>query len=116
MALHKLNVVLLGFAVGVVLGYLVNRRSPALAETESLPAFLTDEPAAPPKKPSRDPLTEIDGIGPAYEQALQALGIETYAQLAQQNPDDLAARLSARVSAARIRQERWIEQAQEKMQ
>jgi len=61
---------------------------------------------------SSDPLTEIDGIGPAYERALNALGIHTFAQLAAQNPDDLAARLSSvRVTAARIKRDQWIEQA-----
>jgi predicted flap endonuclease-1-like 5' DNA nuclease len=59
-----------------------------------------------------DPLTEIDGIGPAYERALNALDIHTFAQLAVQNPDDLAARLSSvRVTAARIKRDQWIEQA-----
>lgn len=61
---------------------------------------------------SRDPLAELDGIGPAYERALNALGIDTFAQLAAQNPDDLAMRLSSvRVTVARIRRDRWIEQA-----
>jgi predicted flap endonuclease-1-like 5' DNA nuclease len=74
---------------------------------------------APPTKPTpsspqnnRDPLVELDGIGPAYERALNALGIYTFAQLAAQNPDDLAMRLaSVRVTTARIRRDRWIEQA-----
>ncbi len=74
---------------------------------------------APPVKPtpspstsSSDPLTEIDGIGPAYERALNALGIYTFAQLAKQNSDDLAMRLTAvRITAARIKRDRWIEQA-----
>ncbi len=61
---------------------------------------------------SNDPLVELDGIGPAYERALNALGIHTFAQLATQNPDDLAMRLtSVRITAARIRRDRWIEQA-----
>ncbi len=72
-------------------------------------------PAKPaPSKPvhTSDPLTVLDGIGPAYERALNAIGIYTFAQLAKQNPDDLAMRLSAvRVTAARIRRDRWIEQA-----
>ena len=59
-----------------------------------------------------DPLADLEGIGPAYERALNALGIQTFAQLAKQNPEDLAMQLSAvRVTAARIRRDRWIEQA-----
>ncbi len=61
---------------------------------------------------SSDPLTEIDGIGPAYERALNAMGIRTFAQLAAQNADDLAAGISSvRVTAARIKRDQWIEQA-----
>ncbi len=61
---------------------------------------------------SRDDLTKIDGIGPAYERALNALGIHTFAQLAVQSPDDLAMRLSSvRVTPARIKRDQWIEQA-----
>lgn len=61
-----------------------------------------------------DDLTAIEGIGPAFEKALNALGIHTFAGLARQNPEDLAARLSARVTADRIRRDQWIEQAQAK--
>lgn len=77
-------------------------------------------PAPPVKSPmprstgtrSSDPLTDIDGIGPAYERALNALGIRTFAQLAAQNADELAAGLSSvRVTAARIKRDQWIEQA-----
>lgn len=71
------------------------------------------KPQAPDAAPSHsDSLTEIDGIGPAYERALNALGIKTFAQLAVQNPDDLAMRLSSvRITAARIKRDQWIEQA-----
>ena len=61
---------------------------------------------------SSDPLTEIDGIGPAYERALNAMRIHTFAQLAAQNPEELAAGLSSvRVTVARIKRDQWIEQA-----
>ncbi len=80
---------------------------------------VTPVKVAPPEKPtasspkrSSDTLTKIDGIGPAYERALNALGIYTFAQLAKQTPDDLAMRLaSVRITAARIKRDRWIEQA-----
>jgi predicted flap endonuclease-1-like 5' DNA nuclease len=63
----------------------------------------------------KDSLTVLDGIGPAYERALNALGILTFADLAAQDADTLASRLSTvRVTAARIRRDRWIEQAAER--
>ena len=57
-------------------------------------------------------LTIIDGISPVYEKALNALGIVSFAQLAEQNPDTLAERVGAPIIAERIRRDRWIEQAQ----
>jgi hypothetical protein len=57
-------------------------------------------------------LTRIDGIGPAYEKALNALGVVNFAQLAVQDPEELAERMDGRVTADRIRNDRWIEQAQ----
>lgn len=68
-----------------------------------------------PTTPMKDSLTQLDGIGPAYERALNALGIFTFADLAVQDADTLASRLSAvRVTAVRIRRDRWIEQAAER--
>jgi large subunit ribosomal protein L21 len=64
-----------------------------------------------PGSQSRDPLTHINGIGPAFEKALNDIGIYTFAQLANQDVDDLASRLRARITAERIRRDHWIEQA-----
>jgi nucleotidyltransferase/DNA polymerase involved in DNA repair len=65
----------------------------------------------------QDDLTTIVGIGPVYAAALNRIGIQSFRQLAAQNADSLAARLTAvRVSAARIRRDRWIEQAGERSQ
>ena len=61
-----------------------------------------------------DPLIEITGIGPVFEQALNTLGIWTFSDLAREDADALAERLGGRVSAERIRRERWIEQAGER--
>ena len=61
-----------------------------------------------------DDLTRIDGIGPKYAAALQAVGIRTYGQLAAQDPEQVAARLKAegvRVGGDRIKAEDWIGQA-----
>ena len=61
-----------------------------------------------------DPLTEISGIGPVYEQALNEIGIFTFARLALENADSLSDRLDRRVSSERIRREQWVEQARER--
>ena len=66
--------------------------------------------------PSRfgaDPLQTITGIGPVTESALHAMGITTFAQLARQDADTLAVNMDNRISAERIRRERWIEQAKD---
>jgi succinoglycan biosynthesis transport protein ExoP len=60
----------------------------------------------------RDPLARIYGIGPVYEKALNALGILTFAQLAEQDPEHLAGRMRAYITAKRICRDRWMEQAQ----
>jgi predicted flap endonuclease-1-like 5' DNA nuclease len=62
---------------------------------------------------AKDDLTLINGIGPAFERALNAVGIRSFAQLAQQTPEELAIQLATRVTAERIRRDRWIEQARE---
>jgi predicted flap endonuclease-1-like 5' DNA nuclease len=80
-------------------------------EPQALPAQ-TPPVADTPEAPSEpDLLHEIRGIGPVYERALHALGIGSFAQLVEQDPDDLAGRMNAVVSAKRIRRDCWIEQA-----
>ena len=63
--------------------------------------------------PLRDDLTLINGIGPAFEKALNAIGIFTFAQLAEQDARGLADKMKARITVERIRRDRWIEQARE---
>ncbi|MBC7812138.1 MAG: DUF4332 domain-containing protein [Burkholderiales bacterium] len=62
---------------------------------------------------TQDPLTDINGIGPVFEEALNAIGIRSFRQLGRQSPESLAQRLGASVniSADRIRSGQWIEQA-----
>lgn len=98
----RLIVFFFGVFFGFVLGQL---KTPARAEAE--------QSALSQQRP--DPLTEINGIGPAFEQALNAIGIFTFAQLAQQDPDDLANRLGVRVTAERIRRDGWMEQARARL-
>ena len=100
----------------LMLGYYLvewwlNQQKPSVSPVKSVPLVeLTT--SSPTRTRISDPLAELDGIGPAYERALNALGIHTFAQLAKQKPDDLAVQLaSVRVTAARIIRDRWIEQA-----
>ncbi|MEO8606697.1 MAG: DUF4332 domain-containing protein [Chloroflexota bacterium] len=108
----KLRYLLIGLLLGVLLSWYLNAEQPA-TETQAVKT-----PPVPPstsrqtKAKSKDDLTEIEGIGPAYERALNALGISTFVQLAQQRAETLASQMSARVTAERIQREKWIEQAQ----
>jgi predicted flap endonuclease-1-like 5' DNA nuclease len=60
-----------------------------------------------------DDLTRINDIGPRFAEALAAIGITRYAQLAAQTPETLAERLAEHISvrAQRIRDRDWIGQA-----
>ncbi len=62
---------------------------------------------------SLDDLTRIRDIGPRFAEALHAIGIDRFAQLAEQLPEELAARLApqVRVRPQRIRDNDWIGQA-----
>jgi hypothetical protein len=62
---------------------------------------------------AEDDLTRINDIGPRFADALHAIGIITYAQLAQQTPDALAKKLTphVRVTAQRIQDKDWVGQA-----
>ena len=109
------------FLLGIILGYWINEylRSESAPRTQaqtSEPVRVAREAAKPAALPTPDPLIEIKGIGPSFVQALNALDIYTFAQLARQDADDLATRMNVRVTADRIRRERWIEQARERSQ
>lgn len=69
----------------------------------------TDQKAA----ETEDDLTRINDIGPRFADALHAIGITSYAQLAQQTPDALAKELTphVRVTAQRIQDKDWVGQA-----
>lgn len=100
---------LLGIFMALILQRLMTERRRQAGETApEVPAAA--EPSA--ASDQADALTEINGIGPAFEKALNALGIHSFADLARQDPDDLAQRLTTRITAERIRRDAWIEQAQ----
>jgi predicted flap endonuclease-1-like 5' DNA nuclease len=74
------------------------------------PALTTEAGSQP-----ADDLSTIDGIGPKYAQGLVQLGVTSFKQLSQQDPDELAAqlkKLGLRIIGDRIRSEDWIGQAQ----
>jgi predicted flap endonuclease-1-like 5' DNA nuclease/predicted nuclease with TOPRIM domain len=58
----------------------------------------------------RDPLIDINGIGPVYEERLFAAGITTFAQVAEQNPDRLREIVAAK-EWQDIDPEAWIAEA-----
>ena len=58
-----------------------------------------------------DNLLDIKGIGPTFVNRLNDLGITSFAQLAQENPQDLAEKMGGRITAERITREDWIGQA-----
>ncbi len=60
-----------------------------------------------------DDLTQINDIGPRFAEALAAIGITRFADLAQQDAETLAARLAEHVTvrARRIQEKDWIGQA-----
>jgi predicted flap endonuclease-1-like 5' DNA nuclease len=110
--MSRLITFILGLFIGVRIGQMLSPQ-PDSAHAPAPPSPVSSRPvSAPPPVKKADPLTTIDGIGPAFEQALNALGITTFADLARQDVDELAARLPVRITAERIRRDQWIEQAQ----
>ncbi|MDQ6692805.1 MAG: hypothetical protein M3014_00050 [Chloroflexota bacterium] len=59
---------------------------------------------------SSDKLTEIKGIGPAYEARLEAVGITSFEELTKVDPEELAGQIGVIGGAQEV--EGWIEQAQ----
>ncbi|GAB4469728.1 MAG: hypothetical protein OHK0037_28080 [Elainellaceae cyanobacterium] len=66
---------------------------------------------SPESHPDRDPLYEINGIGPVYEQKLFAAGITTFAALAE-TPEAKILEIIQPASWQRIFPNLWIEEAQ----
>lgn len=86
-------------------------RAPAKPNTATTSNPPTIEQA--PNAVQSDALTEINGIGATFEQALNEIGITTFEQLAAQTPESLAERIGGRLTAERIIRDAWIEQAQQ---
>lgn len=120
------------FLAGIVLGVALGRaasneqtEAPAKPKQPVAPSSVRQEKASAPAEPAAkakepvaeesdsepDDLTLIDGIGPAFAEDLQRIGIHRFSQLAEQDPDTLAETLNVRVTAERIRRDKWLEQA-----
>lgn len=108
-----LRCIFVGFLLGLAVGWLWLRRQNEVLIGINSVGLRSDARAT----SHQDNLTEITGIGPAYARALTVIGIQSFEQLARQDADSLAAWLTTvRVSAARIKRDRWIEQAVERSQ
>jgi predicted flap endonuclease-1-like 5' DNA nuclease len=85
------------------------------AQPAAMPTAPTmPEPEPPmPSAPARDPLIEIDGIGPMTQERLYAGGIETFAQLAGTDPELLRMLVGPAVTR-RYNVEDWIEEARQR--
>ncbi len=112
---------LVAFLLTVLVGWLLTQLdSPETAprpaqQKMSAPASAavsTVKPQPRRKTAAADDLTQIDGIGPAAEKALKALGIQTFKQLAAQDADQLAARLP-KLLGSRVKRDGWIKQAEQ---
>ncbi|MFW6158536.1 MAG: helix-hairpin-helix domain-containing protein [Planctomycetota bacterium] len=65
------------------------------------------------RRQAPDDLTAIQGIGPKTQERLHALGIDSFAVLAEADPDELAAGLAGRGGGAK-RVRKWVAAAEKK--
>jgi predicted flap endonuclease-1-like 5' DNA nuclease len=93
------------------------QRQPATSDPEAadVDAVATWRPDAPTVSAQPDDdLTAIPGIGPATARKLDELGVETFADLAAADPDDLVERIARRPVTARHVQE-WVAEAKKRV-
>lgn len=67
------------------------------------------EMASEPNASAADDLTQINGIGPAFASRLNEAGITTFADLANQSPEEL--REAARIAGGQADPAEWIVEA-----
>jgi predicted flap endonuclease-1-like 5' DNA nuclease len=124
---RNLTVFSLGLGVSAIVGWLLLKESKRDQEAASVTVRSQSRTVEPDEIPQivlpmepipetdagqQDDFTTINGIGPRFAEALHAIGISRFAELAEQDPDDLANRLAAHatVRASRIRDNDWIGQ------
>ena len=84
---------------------------PPQAPSSAPPAFRTGDASSEPHEPAdAEDLTAINGIGPVRIEQLSEAGITSFAELAEADAVDIAARLGVSVSQT----EDWIGQARER--
>jgi predicted flap endonuclease-1-like 5' DNA nuclease len=127
---RNLSALGLGLSISALVGWLLLRENKRIRELSSITVKsrsrdvnLDEVPAIPLPMESleaaddpasgEDDLTTIEGIGPMFADALRAIGIRSFEQLAKQKPETLAERLAEHttVTAQRIRNRDWIGQA-----
>jgi len=88
------------------------REAPAAAPS---PAASPGPSPGPAKAREADDLTELKGIGPAVQEKLNALGITSFADLAQADADRVTAELKGSQPISEARVKAWIEAAAERV-
>ena len=132
---RNLTVLGVGLSISAIVGWLLLRESKRgrevlrltiksqgrTSEPKDLPEIVLpleslesrSEPVAGTSDMPSDDLTQIRDIGPRFAEALKAIGITGFAQLAEQTPEGLAKQLAPHIAvrSQRIRTKDWIGQA-----
>jgi len=132
---RNLTVFGIGISASALVGWLLLRetkrskktpdtviKSQRISDSEEVPEIVLprealDSEDTPAQTTTQDDLTEIKGIGARFAEALQAAGINSFEQLAEQTPERLAELLSNHVTIQpdRIRKNDWIGQAAQRV-
>ncbi|MFO7901012.1 MAG: helix-hairpin-helix domain-containing protein, partial [Planctomycetota bacterium] len=88
-------------------------RAESISETREAVAELRNDTRARLSAATPDDLTAIQGIGPKTQERLSALGIDSFAALAEADPAELAAGLDGRRAGVKTVR-KWIASAKKK--
>ena len=105
--------VIVYFARKPIQNFFADRRSRIKEDLEldhSAPAE-DSEPVPAPEPDARDDLRRIKGVGPRYEEALNALGIHHFAQIATWGPDEMIWISFYLSGSDRLKRKAWVPQA-----
>jgi len=101
---------------------LTDGKAPAKAKAKAAPKAKAAEPAPPAEaapeaapattaETSADDLKKLSGVGPAIEKKLHALGVTTFAEIADWTAEDIARVDEGLNFKGRVEREGWVEQA-----
>jgi predicted flap endonuclease-1-like 5' DNA nuclease len=134
-AARNLTVLGIGLSISAIVGWLLLKEKKREKEITSMTVKSQSHPTEPEEIPQivlpledlasqeesdldvgdaeADDLTQINDIGPRFAEALRAIGITRFTQLAEQTPKELAEQLAQHVNVRpqRIRNNDWIGQA-----